>query len=62
MKRAAKAANKEFMNVHPVSAPKRARLSLPFGRKARPEPAAIERRSATLSPLELRRLVAEMID
>jgi len=50
------------MNVHPVSAPKRARLSLPFGRKARPEPAAIERRSATLSPLELRRLVAEMID
>ena len=48
------------MHLHKTGAARRTKLGLPFGGKPRPEPQRCA--SATLTTLELRRLVAEMID
>lgn len=50
------------MNVQTQDAPARPKLSLPFGARPKPGTAANERRHATLSNHELRRIVAAMVD
>ncbi len=50
------------MNVQNQGAPARPKLSLLFGAGPTPRPAANERRRATLSSHELRRIVAAMVD
>ena len=51
-----------IMNIENAGAPTRQKLSLNFAGKARPGREAATPRSATLSTLELRRLVAAMVD
>lgn len=50
------------MNVQNQGATMRPKLSLPFGAAPKPGAAAHERRRATLSSHELRRIVAAMVD
>jgi hypothetical protein len=50
------------MNTQTQGAPVRAKLSLPFGARSKPSTVADERRRATLSSHELRRIVAAMVD
>jgi hypothetical protein len=60
--RAAAGRRKEYMNIDTVGAIKRPKLSPRYGVKGTASMPSGEYRSPTLSTLELRRLVAAMVD